>query len=191
MAQVTFYVKQYKEMIEAVLGFETSNKYSITDSSGNLIADAQESSNWLGRQFLRALRPFEMNVTGANSHKLMTLDKGFAFMLHRIEVRDSIGKYVGAVQRTFSFFTRDYVIEDSAHRTLFQIAGPIWSPWTFNIMQNGVQKGVIKKKWSGFFKESFTDADNFSVTCPQEWEGKVKQLLLAAVLLIDFVHFEN
>lgn len=191
MSEVTFHVKQHKEMAEVILGFETSNRYSILTDGGSLIADALESSNWISRQFLRGLRPFAMNVTGADGNSLMTLEKGFAFMLHRLEVRDGAGKYIGAIQRKFNIFHRDYIIEDPAHRTLFQIAGPIWWPWTFNIMQNGVQKGLIKKKWSGFFKEGFTDADNFTVTCPSEWDGNVKQLLLAAVLLIDFIHFEN
>ncbi|MBU1108485.1 MAG: scramblase [Candidatus Riflebacteria bacterium] len=191
MAEYTFYVKQHKEMTEVILGFETSNRYSITTSNGSLMASAQESSGWISRQILRGLRPFVMNVTDPNGKNMMTLDKGFAFMLHRLEVRNSSGKYIGAIQRKFSIFHRDYIIEDPAHRTLFQISGPVWWPWTFNVMQNDVQKGLIKKKWSGFLKESFTDADNFSVTCPAEWDGNVKQLLLAAVLLIDFIHFEN
>jgi len=47
------------------------------------------------------------------------------------------------------------------------------------------------KKWSGLLKEGFTDADNFGVMFPKEWESKLKALFLGAVFLIDFVHFEN
>ncbi len=47
------------------------------------------------------------------------------------------------------------------------------------------------KKWSGLMKEGFSDADNFCVTFPQEWDIELKALFLGAVFFIDFVHFEN
>ena len=40
-------------------------------------------------------------------------------------------------------------------------------------------------------KEGFTDADNFGVEFPNEWDIRLKALFLGAVFLIDFVHFEN
>ncbi len=40
-------------------------------------------------------------------------------------------------------------------------------------------------------KEGFTDADNFGVMFPADWDIKLKALFLGAVFLIDFVHFEN
>jgi len=40
-------------------------------------------------------------------------------------------------------------------------------------------------------KEGFTDADSFGVTFPADWDVELKALLLGAVFLIDFVHFEN
>ena len=46
--------------------------------------------------------------------------------------------------------------------------------------------------WSaGLLKEGFTDADNFGVTFPSDWPIESKTLALAAVFLIDLVHFEN
>jgi len=50
---------------------------------------------------------------------------------------------------------------------------------------------VILKKWTGLLKEGFTDADNFGVNFPSDWPVELKTLALGAVLLIDFVHFEN
>ncbi|MFL2928006.1 MAG: phospholipid scramblase-related protein, partial [Opitutales bacterium] len=63
--------------------------------------------------------------------------------------------------------------------------------WTFFIKNNGTEYGKITKKWSGLLKESFTEADNFGVVFPEEWDVKVKALFLGAVFLIDFVHFEK
>ncbi len=191
MADVTFQIKQHKEMAEIFLGWETENKYTVYDDKLRTLAEAREVSNWLSRNFLRGARPFEMDVWDRNGDYLMFLQKEFAFLLHRMEVRDGQRKYLGAIQRKFSLFQRDYIIEDALHRTLFQIVGPFYWPWTFYIMENGVQRGEIRKRWSGFFTEAFSDADNFTVTCPAAWEGPRRLLLMAATLLIDFVHFEQ
>ena len=40
-------------------------------------------------------------------------------------------------------------------------------------------------------KESFTDADNFGVAFPANIDVNHKAILLGAVFLIDFVHFES
>ncbi|KAF4519481.1 hypothetical protein B566_EDAN010090 [Ephemera danica] len=53
------------------------------------------------------------------------------------------------------------------------------------------QVGTITKQWSGFIKESFTDADNFSVTFPKDLDVKMKAVMLGACFFIDFMHFEN
>ena len=47
------------------------------------------------------------------------------------------------------------------------------------------------RAWRGLLKEGFTDADNFGVTFPAQWDVKWKAISLGAVFLMDFVHFEN
>ncbi len=54
-----------------------------------------------------------------------------------------------------------------------------------------MEQGRITKKWRGLAKEAFSDADNFGVTFPRDWEPSTKAIFLGAVFLIDFVHFEN
>ena len=131
-----------------------------------------------------------MDVTNRDGDYIMFLDKKFAFFQHQMEVCDGNKRYLGSVTRNLSIM-RDYTIENSAHRPIFQIKGPIWRPWTFDIFQGEVKKGSIQKQWSGFFKEALTDADNFSVIFPEEWDGDKRSLLMAACILIDFIHFEN
>jgi hypothetical protein len=52
-------------------------------------------------------------------------------------------------------------------------------------------QGKIAKRWSGLGKEMFTDADSFGITFPGDIDVQAKAVLLGAVFLIDFVHFEN
>jgi hypothetical protein len=115
----------------------------------------------------------------------------FRFYFHRAEVIDSQGQSLGAIERRFSILRRIYSVLDSSGQEVFQLFGPILHPWTFEIRSEGIEYGKITKKWSGLVKESFTDADNFGVVFPEEWDVKLKALFLGAVFLIDFVHFED
>ena len=80
---------------------------------------------------------------------------------------------------------------DNSGQEIFKLFGPILHPWTFNILKDGNEIGKITKKWSGLGKEAFTDADNFGVTFPIDLPLEQKSILLGAVFLIDFVHFED
>ena len=71
------------------------------------------------------------------------------------------------------------------------IEGPLFHPWTFHIKKQGREVGKILKKWSGLGKEMFTDADTFALSLDPNLEANEKSLLLGAVFLIDFVHFED
>ena len=42
-----------------------------------------------------------------------------------------------------------------------------------------------------FIKETISNADDFGVTWPAQWDNAVKSVLLGAVFLIDFIYFES
>ena len=145
----------------------------------------------LARLFLKALRPFTIAVLAEDGQVVLRVVRPFRFYFHRAEVVDSQGRVLGTIQRRFSMLRRIYSVLDGSGQEVFQLFGPILHPWTFQINAGGDEYGKITKKWSGLMKESFTDADNFGVTFPAEWDVRVKAIFLGAVFLIDFVHFEN
>ena len=56
-------VSQQKEWGEIITGFETRNRYAISDNSGSrLYLAAEEAGSTLLRWFLKALRPFTIAV---------------------------------------------------------------------------------------------------------------------------------
>lgn len=55
----------------------------------------------------------------------------------------------------------------------------------------GNNVGKIQKKWSGLFKELYTDADNFGVEFPANATPTQKAILFGATFLIDFMYFED
>jgi uncharacterized protein YxjI len=162
------------------------------DSSGELIylAVEWEGSFWT-RILLKSLRPFTINIMELDGSRVLGLQRPFRFFFHRLEILDAEFNHLGTIQRRFSIFRRRYSVLDKSGYEIFQLFGPILHPWTFIIQIPGREIGRITKKWSGFLKEVFTSADNFGVTFPAEMDVTRKSLLLGAVFLIDFVHFER
>jgi hypothetical protein len=52
--------------------------------------------------------------------------------------------------------------------------------------------GTIEKQWGGILKEMYAQADDFHVRINEAYpDPRGRLLLLAAVIAIDFVHFER
>jgi uncharacterized protein YxjI len=185
-------ISQQKEWGEIITGFETKNQYTVMDPSGQQLYTAvEEDGSTLMRLFLKALRPFEITVADSGRDTILRAKRPFRFYFHELEVVDPRGRVLGRIKRRFSILRRIYTVEDTSGRELFQLFGPLLKPWTFEIMRGGRSHGKITKKWSGLLKEAFSDAENFGITFPKGLDQKARLLLLGAVFLIDFVHFEN
>ena len=184
-------VRQKREIGEALTGFETRNQYTVMDTGGRQLYTAFEESGMLSRQFLRAMRPFTINVVGPGQEPVLHVRRPFRFYFQEVEVYDAQNRSLGRIIRRFSIVRRLYSVLDSAGREIYELYGPILHPWTFEIRQHEREFGKITKKWSGLLSESLTDADNFGVTFPFDWTPDLKGLFLGAVFLIDFVHFEE
>jgi uncharacterized protein YxjI len=185
-------VNQFVEMAEVFTGFEARNRYSVKNTDGEEIYLAEEyQSNTLLRIYLRNFRPFEMAIRSDVSTIVFTISRPFRFYFHEISINDRDGKVIGQVKKEFALLERIYTIYDARGRQIFELHGPVFRPWTFFIKWRGNEIGKITKKWSGVAKEAFTVADNFGVLFPKNLPVEHKALLLGAVFLIDFVHFEN
>ena len=185
-------IQQKKEWGEILAGFEQRNKYLVSDPAGGpLFAALERGGSTLARLFLRALRPFEMQVATLDGRSVLQLRRPFRWYLHVLEVRDAQQRLLGRIQRQFAWLRRLYAVTDASGRHVYDLFGPIKHPWTFEIRSGDRTVGRIVKKWSGLGKEALTDADNFGLTFPPGATAEVKAVLLGAVFLIDFVHFEN
>ena len=188
----TLLISQQKEWGEILTGFEQKNKYAVMDLQGNdLYFVAEEGGSFIGRLFLKALRPFTLSVMNRDGSEVIKIKRPFKLIFHECQVYDSGGMLLGTVKWRFAIFRRKYSILDPQGIEIYNLFGPFFRPWTFRILKDGSEQGKIVKRWSGFLKEGFTDADNFGIQFPGDWNVKLKALFLGAVFLIDFVHFEN
>jgi uncharacterized protein YxjI len=188
-------IRQQKEWGEILTGFETKNKYEVVDHFSNPLLEAQEEGDsvlaTITRLFLKALRPFTIHLFSPQGAGLFKLTRPFRFYFHELDVSQSNGAPLGQIKRRFALLRRIYLVLDRNGNEMFELFGRLLHPWTFQIKRDGQELGKITKKWSGLAKESFTDADNFGITFPKGADLAQKAVLLGAVFLIDFVHFEN
>ncbi|GAB5466559.1 MAG: hypothetical protein Kapaf2KO_19950 [Candidatus Kapaibacteriales bacterium] len=189
-----FQIKQQRQYLESFTGFEEANSYAITDAGGQpIFAAKEEGSGFLSRFFLKNNRPFTINLYTPNGQKVLEFGRKFAFIRHRLDVVDSeSGSAIGAVKWKFSVVRKKFEIidETEAHKYLLQTS-PL-SPWTFTIKNQYEQKiGTMAKKWTGLGLEMFTTSDNFGIKLDVDIPNKDKALLMGAVILADFIHFED
>lgn len=185
-------ISQKKEWGEILTSFETRNRYVVLSPEGDeLYFAAEEGGGFLLRNFLKSARPFTIRVLEADGRQVLSLKRPFKIYFHKMDIFDAEGAMLGTVQKRFAFMRRIYSVLDAAGEEVFQLLGPFLHPWTFQIRVDAREVGKITKKWSGLLKEAFTDADNFGITFPPDLDVRAKALLVGAVFLIDFVHFED
>lgn len=199
-------VKQKVELLEAIVGYETNNKYVVRNSMGQQVFYMVEDSSCCDRQFCGSARPFEMKVLDNNQQEVMHFHRPFACdnclpcCLQELEVSAPPGNVVGFVKQDWTWCYPNYTLYAADKTTpILKIKGPFCTTSCcgedieFEVVSlTGDQKvGSIKKQWAGLLKEAFTDADPFGITFPLDLDVRAKATLLGALMLIDFVHFED
>lgn len=187
-------IRQQKEWGEILLGFESKNRFELSDDEGRRLGLAAEESAGFGamfaRNFLGKCRKATIHIYDEAGNRVGRGEKPFSWFFHRMEVYDGTKK-IGAIQRKWSWVSRKFAIENEAGREVMQIYSPIFRIWTFKLMLEEQEVGRISKKWGGMLKEMFTDADVFGMEVDDNVPNELRAILLVATFLIDFTCFEN
>jgi uncharacterized protein YxjI len=191
-----FIIKQHKEILEILSGFETKNKYIIMDENKSKLGYIAEQGSGLlrilKRFFLRSHRPFDITVFDNEANEALRLNRKFFWIFSDLFVQVN-DKKIGSIHRRFSFYQKKYSIQDDNGLELFLIKSPIWRLWSFPITDKLNNKiGIITKKWQGLISEIFTDADAFLIKLDSPTLSDTEKVLLfASGISIDFDFFEN
>lgn len=187
----TVSVSQSKEWLEIFTGFEQRNRFNIDfgGKSGALLA-AEEGSKW-HRFFLGSMRPYTLVILRRDGTPVLNLHAPFRFIHREIFITTPDGQPVGRVRKRFTFPHTRYDVFGANDQHLYEIARGFVSVWTFTIRRDGRDFAQITKDWSGLGKEMFTDADHFQLQFPDIKDPNERRILLGALFLIDFTHFEK
>lgn len=206
-------IKQQIELLEAFTGWETANKYKITNTQAQQVFFAAEESDACSRQCCGPNRSFTIHITDNMGQEVIRVVRDFkcgagcpwcaciGALAHEVTIEAPPGQVVGYVRQGQSWCPPKYSIRDANQQEILRMEGPtcmITGPCCpndidFNIFgQDGTTEvGKISKQWSGMLREMFTDADNFGVSFPMDLDVKIKAVMIGAVFLIDFMYFEQ
>ena len=218
------FVKQKFELLEALTGCETQNKYVVypANSDGSKVKDsmfkAKEKSNCLVRQLLSGhCRPFNVKVEHEGSgmkflwlHRECTMT---CLCLNRpylevyfTETGKEPGDYIGKIVNPFKFCNAELQVLDNKNDLKYIIWGDccqlgFWCKFPcepcqiidFNILDGSRNptNGRLQKRSAGCLKAAISDADNFSLVFPTQATREERALLMAAVIMLDFMYFEE
>ncbi|XP_039757998.1 phospholipid scramblase 1 isoform X3 [Pararge aegeria] len=198
-------VKENVDLLEAFVGYETNNKYTVKNSLGQMVYCAVEDSNCCSRNCCGPMRPFDMKIMDNFRNEVIHLNRPLACdscwcpcWLQSIVVTAPPGTVVGSIEQVWSICRPSFVIKNASGDVVLRIKGPLFTytfcgQRQFNVYsKDGEAKvGKITKNWSGLAREAFTDADNYGIKFPMDLDVRIKAVLLGACFLIDFMFFER
>jgi uncharacterized protein YxjI len=187
----TVAVSQKKEWLEILTDIESRNRFTIDfDGRDGVLLAAEEGGGWK-RFFLGSMRPYTIVVQTRERKPVLRMHAPFRWVHSEIAVMEVNGKPLGIVRKRFTFpHTRYDVFDANGHR-LFEIGRGVLKAWTFPIRRDGQEVGVIRKRWRGLSLEVFTDADRFQLEFAAIPDPVERKILLGALFLLDFKHFEE
>jgi uncharacterized protein YxjI len=187
----TVAVSQKKEWLEILTDFEHRNRFTVDFDGRDGVLLAVEEGSGLKRFFMGSMRPYTLVILTREKKPVLRMHAPFRWIHPEIAVMEPSGKTLGSVRKRFTFPHTRYAVDDAHGRRIFDIARGFLKVWTFTIRRDGQDVAVIRKRWSGVGREMFTDAQHFQLHFPEITDPIERKILLGALFLIDFKHFED
>lgn len=184
-----FFVKEH------VGFFKASSNFDIYDpQTQQVVMECREERLGFFTKLFRfsdykRMTPFEIDIKTPSGEQLITVKRGVSFWLSTVEVLDGQNRLIGKFKQKFFSIGGKFEVLDASDRPLCMLKGS-WTSWDFKfISADNKEFATVTKKWTGFGKEFFTSADNYVLQISNEVPENhpLRQLILAAVMCIDFV----
>ena len=179
---------------EQVGMFRASSNYDIFDpQTGELILQAREDQLGLFTKIMRfteykQISPFDVRIRTPAGEPVIRVKRGFAIFLSKVDVLDESDIRLGGFQQKFFSIGGAFSVLGASGNKLCDLKGS-WTGWEFKFVSENNVLASVSKKWAGVGKELFTSADNYVLQISDQVppDNPVRQLILAAVMCIDFV----
>ena len=183
-----FLVKEHVGMLKA------ANEYDVFDPhTGEHVLECREEKLGVLTRLLRFTdykrnTPFELELRRPGGPALLTVKRGIAIFLSKVEVLDGEQQRLGGFQQKLFSVGGRFDVQDAHARTVCALKGK-WTGWDFRFVDGERELAKVSKKWAGVGKELFTSADNYVLAISEQVPSgdPVRPLILAAVLCIDMV----
>lgn len=184
-----FFVKEHVAM------FKASNSFDIYDpETKQVVMECREDNLGFFTKLFRftdykTLTPFEIEIRTPQGEKIVTIKRGVTFLRSVVEVFDQNNSRIGIFRQKLFSIGGKFEVLDPNENLLCILKGKLMG-WDFKFLSaDNKEFATVTKKWSGFGKEFFTSADNYVLQISNDVPENhpLRQLILAAVMCIDFV----
>ena len=189
----TFLIKEH-------VGFAKLHEvYDIIDpSNGEKIGEAREEASTVVKllKFVlnKTMLPFRIVIRDARGIELVEVRRGWTFFRSVVDVFDVDGNRLGYFRQKLLSIGGQLQFFDDQDNHVATLKGD-WKGWNFGFSTpEGIELGVVTKKWAGIGKELFTTADTYVVDISSgvtEGSAGLVPLLLAGAVSIDMVFKEQ
>lgn len=177
--------------------FERRAEYSVFDQDGRKVGGVREFGISMSRIAVgRENATKRLQIVDAFGSPCLTLTRPATMWKSKVMVMREDGSLVGCIAQESlgvmasvlggKFNVRFRMEADGA--TLGTINAESWRAWDFSIQDaQGSEIARITKTWAGFFKQSFTKADNYVLEIHRELEDPLLTLVVSGALVVDTV----
>jgi len=183
-----FFVKEHVGM------FKAANNYDIYNPDNQeMMMTCREEKLGFFTKLLRftdykRMTPFNIEIKTTTGEKVLTVKRGVAVFVSKVEVFDENDQLVGTFKQKFFSIGGKFNLFDANDNMLCTLKGK-WTSWDFRFIKDEVEFAHVSKKWAGIGKELFTTADNYMLEVDQRVpeNSPIRIMILAAVMCIDMV----
>nr|XP_020457905.1 phospholipid scramblase 2-like isoform X1 [Monopterus albus] len=129
-------IKQKVELVEALVGFESNNKYEVRNSMGQNVFYAVEENDCLSRQCCGPMRSFTIHILNNFGQEVITIIRPLKCMscffpccLQELEVQAPPGNIVGYIIQQWHPLSPKFIVANEHNEPVLKIHGPFcgWS----------------------------------------------------------------
>lgn len=199
------FVNQKVHPIDVAVAQKLDNEFMVTNNLGQQIYHAREEADSCSRNFCGSRRAFHMNITDNFGTPVISLTRPLACQaccfpccLQKLEVSAPLGTTVGLIEQEWDLLYPTFAIKNPTGETILWIKGPwctmnCYADVEFKVLtaDKKTEVGKISKKWSGYAREGFTEADIFGISFPMDLDVRMKAVMLGCCFLIDMMYFDQ
>lgn len=127
-----------------------------------------------------------LEVRNADAHPVLTLHKPWFRMT--VTVTDAGGHPRGTISKQIRVGKARFSLTDATGQLLGSVLAENWRAKDFSVRDPMDQEVArVTKKWEGFARAIFTDADNYVVELPETLREPLRSLAIASALSIDTI----
>ncbi len=172
--------------------FELSNQFAILDEGGERIGSVEQVDQSPLHKVVRifsnldAALPITLEVRDAGGVGVLRIVKPWFRIT--CSVVQAGGAVLGTIRKRIKLGKARFELADASGQVLGAVLALNWRARDFSVRDAAdVEVARVTKKWAGFGKELFTDADNYAIEVNPALGDPLRSLAIGSCLAIDSI----